>query len=373
MGRIGVNLFFVISGLCIHLRLAKEQAVGVVEPFSTKTYFLRRFLRIYPAYWAALAIGVFVGPFVNATLASPDGTISGVQFPDWGNVLTHVFMLHSFFKDYMLSIIRTMWSIATEEQFYLLYPIVFVYLGRRLSIGKTVLLLLAIGTAWRAGFVLTNPPPRTFDDGPFLVWCWGFSIARYYEWSLGALLAWALANGKSLAMFSDPVSRFLGSRPRLVMAIGGGFILAGAASLASARLKWMIEDPCYSTGWFLILAAALLRPTTVTTTRGPEPRRGAALVIGWITTSLQALGRRSFSVYLMHELPLMAAVGLMRRYHLPVAVTVLLACILIPAVCLPFYRFVEAPFELRAKAIGKKAAAIALDGIRARARATTRA
>jgi peptidoglycan/LPS O-acetylase OafA/YrhL len=46
MGRVGVNLFFVISGLCIHLRFARAQAANPAAPFSLRTFFLRRFFRI---------------------------------------------------------------------------------------------------------------------------------------------------------------------------------------------------------------------------------------------------------------------------------------------------------------------------------------
>jgi peptidoglycan/LPS O-acetylase OafA/YrhL len=358
-GRAGVNLFFVISGLCIHLRFALMQATTSRPPFSLKVFFGRRFFRIYPVYWIARALGILVGPFIYSAARSANGTIDVVTFPTVGSIVTHIVMLHSFFKEYTMDILATLWSIATEEQFYLLYPLVFVAIGRRVSVPNLVLALMALSFVWRAIFVFSNPLPPTFYDGPFLVWVFGFSLARYYEWSLGALLAWAMANRRSLAMFPWRPVQFLGVRPRLVMLLGGGMILIGAASLLNLRVKWMIEDPCYSTGWFLIMAAALLPRAAGAkadaAVKDPLPPWAAA-VRDWSVRRLVNLGRRSYSVYLLHVLPLMAVVALVRRYHLPtVTVAAPLMGVLTWLVCYPFYRYVEAPFERRSKAVGARA------------------
>jgi peptidoglycan/LPS O-acetylase OafA/YrhL len=358
-GRVGVNLFFVISGLCIHLRFAFIQTTAPNAAFPLKVFFLRRFFRIYPVYWTALALGILVGPFIYSAASSPSGTIGAVKFPTVASIASHVVMLHGFFADQMMDILRVLWSIATEEQFYLLYPLVFVAIGRRVSVPRLVLVLLGLSFAWRALFVFSNPPPLTFSDGPFLVWLFGFSLARYYEWSLGALLAWAMANQRTLAIFPARPIRFLGARPGLVMVIGVGLILVGAASLLRVRVKWMIEDPCYSTGWFLILSAALLPSAAASRLRRPggglvSPVVGACR--SWVARRLASLGRRSYSVYLLHELPLMATVALMHRFSLPpIAVAAPLTGLLIWVVCYPFYRYVEAPFERRSKAVGARA------------------
>jgi peptidoglycan/LPS O-acetylase OafA/YrhL len=262
-------------------------------------------------------------------------------------------MLHSFFKPYIMSIIRSLWSIATEEQFYLLYPLVFVLIGRRIPLIRIVLGLLALTVVWRLALVLANPPPASFSDGPFLVWVFGFSIPRYYEWSLGALLAWALANKRNLgSLFPRQMGRFLGRQPGIVVSLGLGLILLGAASLLRVRVKWLVEDPCYSTGWFLIVGAVLLPNTAAPRRYGS---RLANWVNGWVRTRLQSLGRRSFSVYLLHEIALFVAAGLMRRFHLPpITVAAPVGCLLIWAICYPFYRYVEVPFELRSKAVGRR-------------------
>jgi peptidoglycan/LPS O-acetylase OafA/YrhL len=360
-GRVGVNLFFVISGLCIHMRYAFAQTGASRPPFSAKVFFGRRFFRIYPVYWVALALGVVVGPIVYSLAASPK---SAIHFPSVGSVAAHLIMLHSFFRAYMMDILPPLWSIATEEQFYILYPLIFVLIGRRLSVPSLVLVLLGVTVAWRAAFVLFSPVPMTFSDGPFLVWVFGFSVARYYEWSLGALLAWAMANKRSLAMFPVGPIRFLGARPRLVMILGVTLIAGGAASLFNVRVKWMVEDPCYSTGWFLILAAALLpRYAQPGSPQGTGQQDHAFIPFlsicgAWASKRLQNLGRRSYSVYLLHELVLLGTVALMHRFDLPrVAVAAPLGGLMIWMFCYPFYRYVEAPCENRSKEVGRSRAA----------------
>jgi peptidoglycan/LPS O-acetylase OafA/YrhL len=352
MGRVGVNLFFVISGLCIHLRFARAQAANPAAPFSLRTFFLRRFFRIYPVYWVALGLGAFVAPLVYKA-AFPDNP-PGEGWPTLGNVAAHAVMLHSFSKTYMMGIITALWSIATEEQFYLLYPLVFVVIGRRLPIKTIVLALLALTVAWRLTLILSNPPPQTFADGPFLVWVFGFSLPRYFEWSLGALLAWMIATGRTvqdvLSFVPGRLGALLRARPALLIPIGIATILLGGASLLRVRIKWMVEDPLYSTGWFLIMLPLLLRRAGAQAVAAATPVRAAQ---AWVATRLQNLGRRSFSVYLIHEMVLFTTAGLMRRFDLPPAGAALLGCFLIWATCYPFYRYIEAPFELRSKMVGK--------------------
>ncbi|HEX4405232.1 MAG TPA: acyltransferase [Polyangia bacterium] len=354
MGRVGVNLFFVISGLCIHMRFARQVAKNPAAPFALKTFFQRRFFRIYPVYWVALALGAFVAPLLYAATYPSNPPVTG--FPDAHDLLLHVFMLHTFSKFTSMSIIRVLWSIATEEQFYLLYPLVFVAIGRRVPITRLVPALFVLSMVWRLTFVLANPAPATFFDGPFLVWVFCFSLPRYYEWALGALLAHALARRLTLAeLLPFLPSRLTRARPAIVVVFGLGFILIGAASLARVQVKWLIEDPSYSTAWFFVLAATLLPASTPTRTAQAAPWRARAdVALAFVAERLRGLGRRSYSVYLLHEIVLMTVAGIMQRFHLPaVTVAAPLACAFTVAVCYPFYRWVEAPFERRSKAVGK--------------------
>ena len=55
-GRLGVPLFFVISGFCIHLRWARQNAAGANPSIDFRDFWKRRFLRLYPAYLVMLCL-----------------------------------------------------------------------------------------------------------------------------------------------------------------------------------------------------------------------------------------------------------------------------------------------------------------------------
>ncbi len=107
-GDLGVDLFFVLSGFLIARMLLAEQArAGTIR---LGRFWLRRALRLLPAYWAALALVALLFP-VNSETA-------------WTNVL-YVNNFVSFDHAFM----GWAWSLAIEEQFYLLAPLLVLALG----------------------------------------------------------------------------------------------------------------------------------------------------------------------------------------------------------------------------------------------------
>ena len=56
LGALGVRIFFVISGFCIHLRCARAASLGETPRVAFFPFWKRRFWRLYPAYLAALAL-----------------------------------------------------------------------------------------------------------------------------------------------------------------------------------------------------------------------------------------------------------------------------------------------------------------------------
>ena len=121
-GGMGVKVFFVLSGFLITgiLLDARGQAdqSGVGRTAVLKNFYARRFLRIFPLFYATLALTFLLGvPTVR-------------QFIWWlmfylGNVLL---ALHG----QWLSGIAHFWSLAVEEQFYLVWPVLILFTPRRL-------------------------------------------------------------------------------------------------------------------------------------------------------------------------------------------------------------------------------------------------
>jgi peptidoglycan/LPS O-acetylase OafA/YrhL len=121
IGKLGVMLFFVLSGFLItYLLVSEERLTGII---NTKKFYFRRFLRILPLYFFVV---VFVF-FVIQNFSFWD--IPSMKDPIDTNFMT-IFFLHIFLVPNMataiygfIPYIAQAWSIGTEEQSYLIWPL----------------------------------------------------------------------------------------------------------------------------------------------------------------------------------------------------------------------------------------------------------
>jgi peptidoglycan/LPS O-acetylase OafA/YrhL len=134
---IGVDVFFVLSGFLITgiLHDTKE------GPRFFRTFYLRRTLRIFPLYYGVLAATFLVAP---AVLGRPlFGEASGNALWYWSYLSNVDVALHGWQQPLELG---HFWSLAVEEQFYLLWPLAVFTFGRRsllrIVAGCTVVALL---------------------------------------------------------------------------------------------------------------------------------------------------------------------------------------------------------------------------------------
>jgi peptidoglycan/LPS O-acetylase OafA/YrhL len=117
-GDLGVGLFFVISGFLITLLLLREaDRTGTV---SLSQFYLRRTVRIFPAYYASMAVSLAVD-FIRGTVWSPGLLASGAAY---------LMNYYNAFNNHPTTSIAHAWSLANEEQFYLLWPAAFLALRR---------------------------------------------------------------------------------------------------------------------------------------------------------------------------------------------------------------------------------------------------
>lgn len=127
-GQIGVNIFFVISGFLITLLLIKKEKTN--GSISLRDFFIRRSLRIFPVYFLLLFVY-----FVLQNLY-----ILSIPQTSWISSLTYT---RYFFKGEWET--GHLWSLSIEEQFYLVWPFVFVNLkNRRVTFAWAVVLLVPI-------------------------------------------------------------------------------------------------------------------------------------------------------------------------------------------------------------------------------------
>lgn len=136
-GSFGVRLFFVLSGFLItgillrcrdKIALANQDAV-----FTIGRFYIRRFIRIFPIYYLTVAITALVAfksvkdsAFWHLTYTSNIYFSSG----DWDAVLSHF------------------WTLAVEEQFYLIWPWAMLFVPRK-HLLKSIIITISIGPLFR--------------------------------------------------------------------------------------------------------------------------------------------------------------------------------------------------------------------------------
>lgn len=107
IGQIGVQIFFVVSGFCIHASFQQNP--------KWKEFFFRRFFRIYPPYFAALVFCVLL-----EWTHYPAG-FANREF--WRQIGTHLLLMFNFSESTILVFNKAFWSLAIEAQLYLIYPL----------------------------------------------------------------------------------------------------------------------------------------------------------------------------------------------------------------------------------------------------------
>lgn len=145
-GWMGVDLFFVLSGFLITGILLETRR----RPHYFRNFLARRFLRIWPLYYASLLVLLIVMPMVLSKVPAELQGMRDKQAWFWLYGANWLFALEGGFT-------RTsggyLWSLAVEEQFYLLWPFVVYALSER-ALLRVSLALLAVSLAAR--IVLVN-------------------------------------------------------------------------------------------------------------------------------------------------------------------------------------------------------------------------
>jgi peptidoglycan/LPS O-acetylase OafA/YrhL len=116
-GYLGVDLFFVLSGFLItHLLIRERKAKGKI---SLAKFYLRRTLRIFPLYYGYL-VALLIWTFAK-------------QSPDLGKMLSslpyYLLYVSNWMPEDEHQFFHRAWSLAVEEQFYLLWPVLIITIG----------------------------------------------------------------------------------------------------------------------------------------------------------------------------------------------------------------------------------------------------
>ena len=315
-GFVGVDVFFVISGYLITVILLEDLERG---RFSVLGFYERRARRILPALGVVVAAAALAAPFVMR----PDQLTQFAQ----SVAATALFAANAFFwwtTDYFGGAAEEkpllhMWSLAVEEQFYVVFP-------------------LALWLLWRTG-----------------------RRDRLAAWfAAAALLSFGLAEGMSRAW---PLENFYGPATRAWELLAGSLValrLRGAAPERSA-----LGDELALAGLAMIVASvALVGPAAPYPSLWTAPAvLGTALTIRYARTDGAAgrllalrpmvfVGLLSYSIYLWHQ-PLFAFARLGALREPGIGTLLALSALCVPLAWIS-WRYVERPFRDRAR-IGRRA------------------
>ena len=300
-GFIGVEVFFVISGYLITLLLIGEhEKTGRI---ALKEFWMRRARRLLPALFLMMALlMVYSAIFERDTLGKLRGdVIAGVAYvTNWYQIWTGAG--YTALLDF--APLRHLWSLAVEEQFYLIWPLVMVALmrlgRRRLPEISRWLVLTALLLAVITGLLYHPGQLGTPDVAPEAFWSvGGHSVSKMDALYLSTFTrATGLLLGAALAMIWRPVAVMRGPMR------DKGLLLDGLAVLglgALGALAWFLHvqvdgraDPWLFRGGFLATDFATLLVIAAVTHRGAK----MGMFLG--AQPLHWIGTRSYGLYLYH-------------------------------------------------------------------------
>jgi peptidoglycan/LPS O-acetylase OafA/YrhL len=287
-GYLGVDLFFVLSGFLItSLLLEEHEDTGRLR---LGAFWGRRARRLLPALFAMVtAVMVFVvlegrlgntGFIAGFDLSSlrNEALATLLYVANWWQIVTQ----HSYFAQFSApSPLQHTWSLAIEEQFYLLWP--FVTLGllakglatrRRLGIAVSIAIAAASTVLMALLFAPGADPSRAYYG----------TDTRMADLAVGAVLAWLAARRPET--------------PRIVAAwlrVAAPLALAGLVALmVTAGTPGGIPEDFMFEGGFLL--ASLLCAVVIADVR----REGSVLARGFAWRPVVAIGLVSYGIYLWH-------------------------------------------------------------------------
>ena len=206
-GFVGVDVFFVISGYLITSIIWRQREAG---RFSFVEFWARRARRILPALFVLLAAVLAVGWFLMAPKDYEElGRSVRYQVMFVSNLL---FMRQDGYFDAAsdLKPLLHTWSLAVEEQFYIIFPLVLTVLSSRFKHWRLVVLTLLLVSFGLSVWAVAHHPEKAFFLLPMRAW----------ELLAGALLAVAPADKKRLTSTAAQCISLLGLSLILIAVLG---------------------------------------------------------------------------------------------------------------------------------------------------------
>ena len=193
-GQIGVYLFFVLSGFLITYLLISEHELNL--KVSLKNFYIRRVLRIWPLYFLVLVFAFLIIPFASS--------LAGITVPAISHISYYLTYLSNFdvLRLYKINLgtinplsQNITWSVSIEEQFYLFWPLIFVFIPKRFWL-HSILIVIAGSLCFRT----------LYYNDPLVLYFHTFEILVYF--AMGALVAYLIKTKEKVRCFFENCSTY---------------------------------------------------------------------------------------------------------------------------------------------------------------------
>jgi peptidoglycan/LPS O-acetylase OafA/YrhL len=278
-GMIGVRLFFVLSGFLITgilLDCRRRVEQGHRRSALARRFYVRRFLRIYPIYYAVLGVIILAG-------------VAQVRHL-WPWLLSYTANIYIWHHQRWIGPTGIFWTLAVEEQFYLIWPLLVLFLPKRALIPVLVG-MICMAPIFRLFASIREPGDMVatgYTSGTF-------TLAVFDSLGMGALLAVLSA----LDQTRHHLRRWL-TRLALPVGVVGLLALLALKYYGGSAINFVLGE----TALALILAWLVAGAS-----EGFSGRIGRALEF----RPLPYLGKISYGIYVFHAFVPLALVWVARR------------------------------------------------------------
>lgn len=330
-GFFGVEVFFVVSGFLItSLLIAESEKNGTI---SLRAFWMRRIRRLIPALVAVLLVvglwNALWGNEFQRTQLRRDYLWGVFYSANWGQIFSKV----EYFSG-APTLLRHLWSLGVEEQWYIVWPVVFLLLAKTRFGSRargTLLVGVAVSLMVGTAIAMSLDWPQRFPN--VLRWRIQDVDTHNFLYLSTFTRASGLVLGAGLAFLWQPwrTARNEADKSRVVA-------LVGLLAMGSLVLAFAIGKPQNDNTYFWILPLVTLASAALIIT---ATRQGPGLLKGLLeSTSLVAIGKRSYGLYLW-SWPISvfcdAYFGSVGRFILAMAITIVVSEF--------SYRFVETPIR----------------------------